>query len=70
MLSKLMAQHKLNQEHRRKKGLPVRQLGALVRPWATVYPGQLKDFDPKKYPPGSHRRVIEQFKRRLTGSSG
>ncbi len=68
MISKMYAQHKLNQEHNKKRGRPVRQLGALVRPWATIYRGQLKDFRPEDYPPGSHRRVIEEYQRKLKAS--
>jgi hypothetical protein len=66
MLKKLNDQFRLNQEWAMKHGKPVRALGALVRPWATIYPGQLRDFKPEDWPKGSERGVIEQYKRKLT----
>lgn len=66
MLRHLTSQHKNNQDWNRKNGRPVRRLGALVRPWATLYPGQLRDFRPEDWPKGSHKRVIEQYKRKLS----
>jgi hypothetical protein len=67
MIKKMYDQHKLNQEWAKKYGKPVRPLGALVRPWATLQtPAQLRDFKPEDWGRDSHKRVIEQYKRKLS----
>lgn len=65
MIRHMHAQHALNQAWNKKRGRPVRQLGSLVRPWATLYPGQLGGYRAENYGPGSDRRVVEQYKRKL-----
>ena len=66
MIKKMFDQHALNQQWAKKNGKPVWPLGALIRPQATIYPGQLRDFKPGDFGPGSAQAVIEQYKRKLT----
>lgn len=46
-------QWRKNQEYNKRTGKPQVPLGTLVRPWATQYLNNLRDYKPADWPPGS-----------------